>query len=63
MEGVLEAIVERIRSLRAMRNAPLQALIFDSCWPPSGIIAYFRVFKRYDPQGRHVSSSAHGVNA
>ncbi|MFI3263138.1 MAG: translation elongation factor 4 [Rikenellaceae bacterium] len=44
VEGILEAIVERVPAPEGDEDAPLQALIFDSVFNPfRGIIAYFRV--------------------
>ena len=41
---IMEAIVERIPAPEGDRDAPLQALIFDSVFNPfRGVIAYFRV--------------------
>ena len=41
---ILEAIVERIPAPKGDKNAPLQALIFDSVFNPfRGIIAYFKI--------------------
>ncbi len=45
IEGILEAVVERIPAPKGDPNAPLQAVIFDSVFNPfRGIIAYFRIF-------------------
>ncbi len=45
VDSVLEAIVKRIRAPKGDKNAPLQALIFDSVFNSfRGIIAYFRIF-------------------
>ncbi len=45
IESVLEAIINRIRPPQGDKNAPLQALIFDSVFNSfRGIIAYFRIF-------------------
>ncbi|MGB4771781.1 MAG: translation elongation factor 4 [Chitinophagaceae bacterium] len=44
VEGILEAIVERIPSPKGNPNAPLQALIFDSVFNSfRGIIVYYRI--------------------
>jgi GTP-binding protein LepA len=45
IEGILEAICERIPAPQGDPNAPLQALIFDSVFNSfRGIIIYFRIF-------------------
>ncbi len=55
VEDVLEAIVARIPAPKGDKNAPLQALIFDSVFNPfRGIIAYFRVFNGVLRKGEHV---------
>ena len=44
VHDILEAIVERIPAPKGDKNAPLQALIFDSVFNPfRGIIAYFKI--------------------
>jgi GTP-binding protein LepA len=44
VDGILEAIVERIPSPKGQENAPLQALIFDSVFNSfRGIIVYYRI--------------------
>jgi GTP-binding protein LepA len=44
VDGILEAIVERVPAPKGDEQAPLQALIFDSVFNSfRGIIAYFRV--------------------
>jgi GTP-binding protein LepA len=44
VEGILDAIVDRIAAPEGDKNAPLQALIFDSVFNPfRGIIAYFKI--------------------
>jgi GTP-binding protein LepA len=44
VDGILEAIVERIPSPKGNPNAPLQALIFDSVFNSfRGIIVYYRI--------------------
>ncbi len=44
VEAVLDAIVERIKAPEGDKDAPLQALIFDSVFNPfRGIIAYFKI--------------------
>ena len=55
IEGVLEAIVNRVPAPKGDENAPLQALIFDSVFNPfRGIIAYYRVFNGTIRKGEHV---------
>jgi len=45
IEGILEAIVERIPAPKGDPEAPLQALIFDSVFNSfRGIIVYYRIF-------------------
>lgn len=45
VDDILEAIISRIPAPKGDKNAPLQALIFDSVFNPfRGIIAYFRIF-------------------
>ena len=45
IEGILEAIVDKIPAPTGDTNAPLQALIFDSVFNSfRGVIAYFRIF-------------------
>ena len=45
IEGILEAICERIPAPQGDPNAPLQALIFDSVFNSfRGIIIYYRIF-------------------
>jgi len=45
VDGILEAIVEKVPAPKGDVNAPLQALIFDSEFNSyRGVIAYFRIF-------------------
>ena len=44
VEGILRAVVERVPHPSGDKDAPLQALIFDSVFNPfRGIIAYFKI--------------------
>ncbi len=53
VEEILAAVIERIPHPKGDEEAPLQALIFDSVFNSfRGIIAYFKIEKRYDSQGR-----------
>ncbi len=45
VHGILEEVVKRIPAPEGDKDAPLQALIFDSVFNPyRGVIAYFRIF-------------------
>jgi GTP-binding protein LepA len=55
VDTILEAIVARIPAPKGDKNAPLQALIFDSVFNPfRGIIAYFKVVNGQINSGDHV---------
>jgi len=55
IEGILEAIVERIPAPKGDPEAPLQALIFDSVFNSfRGIIVYYRIFNGSLKKGEKV---------
>jgi len=55
IEGILEAIVERIPAPQGDPKAPLQALIFDSVFNSfRGIIVYYRIFNGSLKKGEKV---------
>ncbi len=62
IDGLLEAIVDRIPSPTGAADGPLKALIFDSMYDPyKGVVAYVRVFEGSAPargKVRVVSSGA-----
>lgn len=61
VEGVLNAIVERIPAPKGDPEAPLQCLIFDSVFNSfRGIIAYFKVENGVIRKGDHVKFIATG---
>lgn len=62
VEGILEAIVERIPSPKGDPDAPLQALIFDSVFNSfRGIIVYYRIVNGRLPKGEKVKFAALGT--
>lgn len=55
IDGILEAIVERIPAPKGDPNAPLQALIFDSVFNSfRGIIVYYRILNGSIKKGQKV---------
>jgi len=64
IEDVLEAIVNKIPSPTGDKNAPLQALIFDSLYDPyKGVIVFFRVMNGTVRPGTTVKMMATGATA
>ncbi|MEW6724553.1 MAG: translation elongation factor 4 [Bacillota bacterium] len=64
IEEVLEAIVQRIPAPRGDREAPLQALIFDSHFDSyKGVIAYVRVVEGALRRGQAIRMMATGRSA
>jgi GTP-binding protein LepA len=64
IEDVLEAIVNKIPSPMGDKNAPLQALIFDSLYDPyKGVIVFFRVMNGTVRPGTTVKMMATGATA
>lgn len=62
VEGILEAIVERIPQPVGDPAAPLQALIFDSVFNSfRGIIVYYRIVNGRLPKGEKVKFAATGT--
>ena len=61
VEGILEAIVDRVPAPKGDHEAPLQAMIFDSVFNSfRGIIAYFRVLNGTINKGDKVKFVATG---
>jgi GTP-binding protein LepA len=61
---VLEAIVARIPSPKADRDAPLTGLIFDSHYDPyKGVVAYIRLFAGRLHEGQQVRLMASGAES
>ena len=61
VEGILEAVINRIESPGGDRNAPLQAMIFDSVYDSyRGINAYFKVVNGTIKKGERVKFVATG---
>ncbi|HZF99702.1 MAG TPA: translation elongation factor 4, partial [Chitinophagales bacterium] len=61
IEGILEAIIDRVPSPKGDPKAPLQALIFDSVFNSfRGVIAYFRVFQGEIAKGDKIKFAATG---
>ena len=61
VEGILEAIVDRVPAPKGDPEAPLQAMIFDSVFNSfRGIIAYFRVLNGTIKKGDKVKFMATG---
>ena len=61
IEGILNAIVERIPSPQGVLDAPLQALIFDSVFNPyRGIETYFKVVNGKISKGNRVKFMSTG---
>ena len=63
VEDVLDAIVDRVPCPKGDKNAPLQALIFDSVFNSfRGIIAYFKVLNGSIHQGDKVMQIKNNYN-
>ena len=62
IEGILNAIVERVPSPGGALDAPLQALIFDSVFNPyRGIETYFKVVNGKISKGNKVKFMSTGI--
>src|SRR6478609_4639852 len=62
VDGILEAIIEKIPAPKGDPTAPLQALIFDSVYNTfRGIIVYYRVFNGSVKKGDKVKFNATGL--
>ncbi len=64
VEQVLEQIVEKIPAPKGDRNAPLQALIFDSIYDPyKGVIVFLRIMEGTVRRGTEIRMMATGATA
>src|SRR6187397_3744192 len=62
VDGILEAIIEKIPAPKGDITAPLQALIFDSVYNTfRGIIVYYRIFNGSIKKGDKVKFNATGL--
>ena len=61
IEDILQAIIERIPAPEGDKNAPLQALVFDSVYNPfRGVETYFRVLNGSITKGQKIKFMATG---
>ena len=64
VEGILEAVVERIPPPGGDDSEPLRALIFDSKYDPyKGVVAYVRVFDGTAPAGSRIKIMSSGARS
>ena len=64
VEGILEAVVERIPPPGGDDSEPLRALIFDSKYDPyKGVVAYVRVFDGTAPAGSRIRIMSSGARS
>ncbi len=61
MEAVLEAVIEHVPAPNGDEEAPLKALIFDSCYDSyKGVVSYIRVMEGSIKQGSSIKFMATG---
>ena len=64
VDGILEAVVERIPPPGGDDSEPLRALIFDSKYDPyKGVVAYVRVFDGTAPAGSRIKIMSSGARS
>ena len=64
VDGILEAVVERIPPPSGDDSEPLRALIFDSKYDPyKGVVAYVRVFDGTAPAGSRIKIMSSGAQS